>query len=135
MGVEPFLVASSVNAIMAQRLIRRVCTNCKAEREVNPEALEALKISHEEAAAMTLYEGTGCVDCSNTGYKGRTGVFEVMPISPAIREMILNRAPTNEIKEQAMQEGMLSLRMDGMRKLKLGITSVEEVLKETAADD
>jgi len=135
MGVEPFLVASSVNCIMAQRLIRKICSNCKRERDVSPEAVADLKLSDADSADLTLYEGAGCVDCSNTGYRGRTGVFEVMPITPGIREMILNRAPTNEIKDQAVQEGMLTLRMDGMRKLKLGITSVEEVLKETAADD
>ena len=135
MGIEPFLVASSVNLIMAQRLVRRICEGCKTEIKLNEETLRSLQMTKEEAEGTKFYEGDGCVDCSNTGYKGRTGVFEVMPITPAIREMILNRAPTNEIKNTAISEGMISLRMHGLMKLKEGITTVEEILKETASDD
>jgi len=135
MGVEPFLVASSVNLIMAQRLIRRICVNCKEPMEVTDEALSNLKLTEEEREGFTLHHGVGCLECNNTGYKGRTGVFEVMPIGPEIRDQILNRAPTSEIKTMAVQEGMLSLRRHGLAKLKEGITSVEEVLKETAEDD
>ena len=135
MGVEPFLVASSTNLIMAQRLIRRICANCKEPVSVPPPALEDLRLPAEALEDLALYHGKGCVECSNTGYKGRTGVFEVMPITPGIRELILNRAPTSEIKEQAIQDGMLTLRAHGLQKLKQGITTAEEVLKETAADD
>ena len=135
MGVEPFLVASSVNAIMAQRLIRRICKNCKQVREVPPEALSKLGLSEEELRDLVIYEGRGCVDCSNTGYKGRVGLFEVMPVSPEVRELILNRAPSSEIKALAMEEGMISLRMAGVMKLRDGVTTVEEVLKETSQDD
>lgn len=134
MGVEPFLVASSTNLIMAQRLLRRVCANCKTEVKLHVETLRELAITEDEAKKHTFMEGKGCVTCSNTGYKGRLGVYEVMPITPKVRDLILDRAPTNQIKKQAVAEGMLTLRMDGLVKLKNGITTAEEVLKETAAD-
>ncbi len=135
MGVEPFLVASSVNLIMAQRLIRRICKNCKAATVLHPEVIEELGLSDEDAQDLVVYEGSGCVECNNTGYKGREGIYEVLPVTPAIRDMILDRAPTSEIRSMAIQEGMLTLRAHGLMKLKQGITSVEEVLKESAKDD
>ncbi len=135
MGVEPFLVASSVNLIMAQRLIRRLCTNCRQATVLHPEVLEELGMSAEEAQDLVVYEGAGCMNCNNTGYKGREGIYEVMPVTPAIREMILDRAPTSEIRSLAVQEGMLTLRAHALMKLKNGVTSVEEVLKESSKDD
>ena len=134
MGVEPFLVASSTNLIMAQRLIRRVCNGCKSEVKLHPETLRELGLTEQEAAQTAFQEGKGCVDCSNTGYRGRLGVYEVMPISPKVRDLILDRSPTSQIKKQAVADGMLTLRMDGLSKLKNGVTTAEEVLKETAAD-
>jgi type IV pilus assembly protein PilB len=135
MGLEPFLVASSTNLIMAQRLIRRICSSCKEQKVLHPEVLEELGIAENEAKDLTVYEGTGCVECNNTGYKGRQGVYEVMPISSAIRDLILDRAPTSEIKNVAVQEGMLTLRAHGLIKLRAGLTTAEEVLKETSKDD
>jgi type IV pilus assembly protein PilB len=135
MGVEPFLVASSVNLIMAQRLIRKACKHCKKEQEMHPEVADELGFDPAEARAMSVWAGDGCVECNGTGYKGRTGVYEVMPVTPGIRDMILNRAPTSEIRDLAMQEGMLTLRAHALLKLKEGITTAEEVLKETAKDD
>ncbi|MDZ4804582.1 MAG: type IV-A pilus assembly ATPase PilB [Candidatus Eisenbacteria bacterium] len=134
MGIEPFLVASSVNLIMAQRLIRRVCTNCKQVIKPHDEVLIELGVPESEWPDFKDMHGAGCIECGNSGYKGRTGVMEVMPISAGIRDMILDRAPTSEIKRQAVVEGMLTLRMDGIRKLKQGLTSAEEVLRETALD-
>jgi len=134
MGVEPFLVASSTNLIMAQRLLRKVCVSCKADVKLHGEVLRELGIAEDEARKVAFKEGKGCVDCNNTGYKGRLGVYEVMPVSPKIRDMILDRAATSAIKKQAVTEGMLTLRMDGLMKLKNGITTAEEVLKETAVD-
>jgi type IV pilus assembly protein PilB len=134
MGIEPFLVASSTNLIMAQRLVRRVCNSCKTDVKLHAEALRELGISEDEAKKIQFKEGKGCVDCNNTGYKGRQGVYEVMPVTPRIRDLILDRAATSEIKKQALADGMLSLRMDGLIKLKNGSTTAEEVLKETAAD-
>jgi type IV pilus assembly protein PilB len=135
MGVEPFLVGSSVNLIMAQRLVRRVCTACKKPTALHHEVAEELGFSEAEAKDIVVYEGGGCVECNNTGYKGRQGVYEVMPISPGIREQILERAPTSEIKKLAVQEGMLTLRGHALLKLKEGLTSAEEVLKETSKDE
>ena len=134
MGIEPFLVASSVNLIMAQRLIRRVCSNCKTIIKPHDEVLIELGVPESEWMDFKDVHGTGCIECSNSGYRGRTGVMEVMPITAGIRDMILDRAPTSEIKRLAVAEGMLTLRMDGIRKLKLGQTSAEEVLRETALD-
>ncbi len=135
MGVEPFLVASSVNLIMAQRLIRRICKNCKQPSVLHPEVLDELGLSAEQAQDLVVYEGAGCVDCNNTGYKGREGVYEVMPITPTIRNLILDRAPTSEIRSLAIQEGMLTLRSHALMKLRSGITSAEEILKETTKDE
>ena len=129
MGIEPFLVASSTNLIQAQRLIRRLCESCKEKQMIHPEVLRELNIPDE--TPFEIFEPVGCPKCSNTGYKGRTGLYEVMPISPEIRDMILNRCSSTEIGEQAVKEGMLTLRADGVEKLKMGWTSVEEVLRET----
>ena len=134
MGIEPFLVASSVNLIMAQRLIRRVCSNCKQTKRPHDEVMMELGLPEAEWKDFQDNAGAGCLECNNTVYRGRTGVMEVMPITAAIRDMILDRAPTSEIKRQAIAEGMLTLRMDGIRKLKMGQTSAEEVLRETALD-
>ena len=134
MGIEPFLVSSSTNLIMAQRLLRKVCKSCSSDVKLHPEALRELGLSDEDARKESFKEGKGCVDCNNTGYKGRVGVYEVMPMSARIRDQILDRASTADIKKQAVAEGMLTLRMDALIKLKKGITTAEEVLKETASD-
>ena len=133
MGVEPFNVASAVNLIVAQRLVRRICSECKTEHQYSPEELAALSVSEEEAAGITFYKGEGCDTCGNTGYKGRQGLYEVMALSPELRRQILRAASTAELQEQAVKEGMLTLRMDGMHKIRKGITTLEEVVKETAA--
>ncbi|MDD4858169.1 MAG: type II secretion system protein GspE, partial [Candidatus Krumholzibacteria bacterium] len=123
--------ASSVNVIMAQRLVRKLCPKCKKKETIHPEALRELGVTSDDV--FDIYKAEGCTACSNTGYSGRTGLYEVMPISDALREMILNRASASEIKEQAVREGMSTLRGDGIHKLKNGITSLEEVLRESAA--
>ena len=134
MGIEPFLVASSTNLIMAQRLLRKVCVSCKSDAHLHPEVLRELGVTDDEARGCAFKEGKGCVDCNNTGYKGRLGVYEVMPMTAKIRDLILDRASVSAIKKQAVAEGMFTLRADGLTKLKNGITTAEEVLKETAAD-
>ena len=134
MGIEPFLVASSTNLIMAQRLLRKICNSCKSDLKLHPEVLRELGLSDEAARNESFKEGKGCVDCNNTGYKGRVGVYEVMPMSPRIRDQILDRSSVAAIKKQAVTEGMFTLRADALIKLKKGITTAEEVLKETAAD-
>jgi len=134
MGIEPFLVTSSVNLILAQRLLRKICVSCKRRVELDPEILHELQISDEDARKAEFCDGAGCVECNNTGYRGRCGVYEVMPMTNPIRELVLDRSSASEIKRVAIEEGMLTLRRDSLEKLKRGITTAEEVLKETASD-
>jgi type IV pilus assembly protein PilB len=131
MGIEPFLTASSVNAIVAQRLVRRLCGKCKQEVTLHEETLREMGIL-ESPDELTAFQSRGCVSCNDTGYAGRQGLYEVMPISPTIREMIIDRASTADIKAKAIEEGMLTLRADGLEKFKKGSTSLEEVLRETS---
>jgi type IV pilus assembly protein PilB len=131
MGIEPFLVSSSVLLIIAQRLVRRLCDKCKVPSHVHPEVLRELGVM-ENPDELQLYEAKGCPACNDTGYKGRVGLYEVMEVSQTLREMIVDRASNNEIKAQAAKEGMLTLREDGIYKFKEGRTSLEEVLRETA---
>jgi type IV pilus assembly protein PilB len=135
MGIEPFLVAASLNLVLAQRLVRKICTKCKAPVELPVEALRELGMSEAEGKALTFYKGRGCSACSGTGYSGRQGLFEVMPITPEVRTMILERKASDVVKKRAMSQGMLTLRQDALLKLRAGITTVEEVLRETARDD
>jgi type IV pilus assembly protein PilB len=134
MGVEPFLVASSINLIVAQRLARRVCSNCAEEVEVTPEILVNIGIPAAEAKHMKVRQGRGCERCAGTGYKGRIALYEVMPMREELREFILNGSSTAEIKRESVRLGMMSLRMSGLMRLKEGMTSVEEVLRVTASD-
>jgi type IV pilus assembly protein PilB len=131
MGIEPYLVATSVILIAAQRLIRRVCSNCKGPTEVAPQVLVSLGFNPEEAKSVQVMKGKGCERCNNTGYKGRVALIEVIEISEEIREMILSGASSIEIKRKGIEEGMISLRRSGLVKIKEGITSIEEVVRET----
>lgn len=131
MGIEPFLVATSVNLIQAQRLIRRICKNCKEETHVPKEALVEAGFSPEEAAGLTVYKGRGCETCLNTGYKGRVGLYEVMEITDDLRELIIIGASAIELRRKAIELGMVTLRESGLCKIRDGITTIEEVLKET----
>ncbi|HOX26267.1 MAG TPA: type IV-A pilus assembly ATPase PilB [Candidatus Krumholzibacteria bacterium] len=131
MGLEPFLVASSTNLIMAQRLVRRICKNCKTVATVPPEALRDIGLPPK----TVVHHGKGCEKCGGTGYSGRQGLYEVMPITGALRELILDRASTTEIRKQAQADGMLTLRQDGLIKIQKGITTIEEVLRETTVQE
>ncbi|WP_298437739.1 type IV-A pilus assembly ATPase PilB [Geobacter sp.] len=135
MGIEPFLVASAVNLITAQRLARRVCSECKVVEEVPVQALINAGVPPEEAPGYVCYRGAGCAKCNNTGYKGRVGFYQVMPMLEEIRELILNGANTAEIKRESMRLGIKTMRQSGLTKLKEGVTSFEEVLRVTVADD
>jgi type IV pilus assembly protein PilB len=132
MGIEAFNVASAVNLVVAQRLVRRICKDCKAEHKYADPELAALGTDLEKLKALTFMRGAGCESCSGTGYKGRAGLYEVMSLSPELRRMILRGASVAEIRDQAVVDGMLTLRMDGMKKIERGITTLEEVVKETA---
>src|SRR5213082_1948849 len=114
MGIEPFNVASAVNLIVAQRLVRRICSECKQQHTYSEEELKALGIPQAEAQKLTFYKGSGCDTCGSSGYKGRQGLYEVMALSSALRRMVLKGGSTEELREQAVKEGMLTLRMDGM---------------------
>ena len=133
MGIEPFLVSSSVIVLVAQRLVRRLCDKCKSEIKMHVEALNELGIK-ESPDELSMFEAKGCVACNDTGYKGRLGLYEVLEISPGIREMIIERESTAAIKKRGIEEGMITLREDGLDKFKTGLTSLEEVLRETATD-
>jgi type IV pilus assembly protein PilB len=132
MGIEAFNVASAVNLVVAQRLIRRICKDCKGEHQYTDPELAALGTDLERLRKLTFMKGAGCDSCSGTGYKGRAGLYEVMALSPELRRMILRGASVAEIRDQAVSEGMLTLRMDGMKKIERGVTTLEEVVKETA---
>jgi len=133
MGIEPFNVASAVNLITAQRLVRRICSNCKEAATYPAEYLKAGGISEDDIRNTTFYRGKGCDQCGGSGYRGRQGLYEVMAMSPTLRRMILQGASTADLTAQAISEGMLTLRADGMLKVRKGITTLEEVIKETAA--
>jgi len=135
MGIEPFNVASAVNLITAQRLVRRICSNCKEEAVYPEEYLKVGGISDDDIRNTTFYRVKGCDQCGGSGYRGRQGLYEVMAMSPTLRRMILQGASTAELQGQAVAEGMLTLRADGMLKVRKGITTLEEVIKETAAGD
>ena len=133
MGIEPFLVATSVNLIQAQRLIRRICKDCKQEQPTPPEALVEVGFPAEEAKSLTTYKGKGCSTCNNTGYKGRIGLYEVLEVTDEIRELILIGASALELRKKAIDDGMISLRESGLHKIRNGVTTIEEVVRETVA--
>jgi len=133
MGIEPFLVATSVNLIQAQRLIRRICKDCKKEHPTPHEALIEIGFSAEEAKTLKSYKGRGCPSCNDTGYKGRIGLYEVMEITDEIRELILIGASALELRKKSIEDGMISLRESGLQKIRNGVTTIEEVLRETVA--
>jgi len=131
MGIEPFLVATSVQLIAAQRLARRICAQCKEAVDVQPQALLNVGFKKDEIGTFTVYKGRGCEKCNNTGYKGRVGLIEVMVIDDDIRELILSGGTAIDIKKKAAEIGMISLRRSGLIKIKDGVTTIEEVVRET----
>ena len=134
MGIEPFLISSAVILIMAQRLIRKICMECREPIKVHPQLLIDLGVSPDEVKTFPVYKGKGCSICNNTGYKGRVGLYEVMAIKEEIKELILSRASTSEVKKEAMRLGMKTLRQSGIVKIREGLTSIEEVLRSTMDD-
>ena len=132
MGIEAFNVASAVNLVVAQRLVRRICSKCKATVTYTDEELHALDPDLEAMRKLQFFRGTGCENCSGSGYRGRAGLYEVMAMTPALRRLILVGGSTAELRDLAVSEGMLTLRMDGMKKLERGVTTLEEIVKETA---
>ena len=131
MGVEPYLVSSSLLLVVSQRLVRKVCDSCKVPYHPSEEVVMKLGLSPEELKKIRFFKGEGCNECNNTGYKGREGIYEVMPITPAIKHLIARGATAYEIRQQAIEEGMITLREAAILKLKRGITTPEEVLRVT----
>jgi type IV pilus assembly protein PilB len=134
MGIEPFLVASAVNLIVAQRLARKICEACRGVVQVSPQMLLNLGVSPDDLHGFTCYKGSGCPRCNQTGYKGRVALYEVLPVRDEIRELILQGGSAGEIKKGAIQLGMKTLRQAALQKLKDGTTTVEEILKVTVED-
>ena len=131
MGVQPFLAASALNCVVAQRLVRRICESCKRARRYTRAVLEDAGFSEADFGA-SFYEGAGCPECDETGYRGRIGLFEVMPISRPLRRLITEHATSEDLRRQALEDGMITLRQDGLAKVRAGITTLDEVLRETA---
>jgi type IV pilus assembly protein PilB len=131
MGIEPFLVASSVNLICAQRLVRRVCSGCKAAHPLPSQALVDVGFTPEEATTVVPVHGTGCDRCNGTGYKGRVGLYEVLEITDELKELILVGASALELRRKGAEEGMITLRRSGLLKIAQGVTTIEEVVRET----
>lgn len=134
MGIEPFLIASAVILILAQRLVRKICTECREPIKVHPQLLIDLGVPPDEVRTFPVYKGKGCSICNYTGYKGRIGLYEVMPMKEEIKELVLARASTSEIKKEAIRLGMKTLRQSGIIKIREGLTTIEEVLRSTMED-
>ena len=131
MGVEPFLISSSMEGVLAQRLIRRICTNCRSPYDPSEAMLVQLGLSPHDLGNKCFYYGKGCDQCNNTGYRGRKGIYELLEIGDTVRELINQRAPSIVIKQKAVELGMTTLREDGLRSIYDGETTIEEVLKYT----
>jgi type IV pilus assembly protein PilB len=131
MGIEPFLVATAVHLICAQRLIRRICAECREEIPLPIQAKIEAGFTPEEAKTVKTYKGKGCSNCNGTGYKGRAGLYEVMEVDEEIRELILIGASASELKKKAIERGMITLRRSGLTKVKDGVTKLEELARET----
>jgi type II secretion system protein E len=135
MGIEPFLVASSVEAVMAQRLVRTICPQCKVEQAVERDLLCKIGFPEEDMTTTRFWRGAGCEDCRQLGYQGRMGIYELLILNEALRPLILNRAPASTIANKAIEEGMRTLRTDGWNKVKAGLTTIEEVLRVTQVEE
>jgi type IV pilus assembly protein PilB len=134
MGIEPFLVTASVNLVLAQRLARRICSDCKIPDEKHPEALAKMGMTEDQIRKVTVMKGRGCNTCNNTGYKGRVALYEVMPFTDPLKELVLQGASAAEIKTEMIRGGVQSLRMAGLAKILEGMTTPEEILRTTVDD-
>jgi len=135
LGLEPFLVTATLEAIVAQRLVRKICTNCRSEFEPTEDMLWEIDLTPEEVRGRTFYYGKGCENCNNTGYRGRTGVFEIMHMDDVLRDLILKGASTNVLKDEARKRGMRTLRDSGLMAIYDGITTIEEVIRATVMEE
>jgi type IV pilus assembly protein PilB len=134
MGIEPFLVVAALNVIVAQRLCRKICINCREEKKTPPEELVAVGFAPASAEKIKVYHGKGCEICNNTGYKGRVAIYEVLSVTPKVRELILRNASADDLKRQAIRDGMKTLRMCALTKVAQGLTTIEEAVSNSASD-
>jgi type II secretory ATPase GspE/PulE/Tfp pilus assembly ATPase PilB-like protein len=135
MGIEPFLVASSIEAIMAQRLVRTICKHCKTEQKVDPLYLKRIGYPEDEIPTAKFWHGTGCEACRMLGYQGRLAIYELLVVNEHLRPLILQRASSTSISTRAIEGGMRTLRVDGWNKVRAGITTIEEVLRVTQIEE
>jgi type IV pilus assembly protein PilB len=135
MGVPPFLITATVEAILAQRLVRRICTECRTEFEPSDELLMELQLPIEQARQYKFYYGKGCARCNNGGYKGRVGIYELLDMSDEIRDMITSDASVDDIKNLARTQGMTTLREAGLKLIFDGLTTIDEIVRETVVED
>jgi general secretion pathway protein E/type IV pilus assembly protein PilB len=135
MGIEPFLVASSVEAVMAQRLVRTICPHCKVEQKVERDYLRRIGFPENEIETAKFWRGAGCEECRQFGYQGRMGIYELLILNEAMRPLILNRSAASTIAQKAMEQGMRTLRTDGWNKVRNGETTIEEVLRVTQIEE
>jgi general secretion pathway protein E/type IV pilus assembly protein PilB len=135
MGIEPFLVASSVEAVLAQRLVRTICPHCKVEQTVERNYLRKIGFPEAEIDTAKFWRGAGCEECRHLGYQGRMGIYELLLLNEALRPLILNRAPASTIAQKAMEGGMRTLRADGWNKVRAGQTTIEEVLRVSQTEE
>jgi type II secretory ATPase GspE/PulE/Tfp pilus assembly ATPase PilB-like protein len=133
-GIKPFLVGSCLNLVMAQRLVRTICENCKEEYSPTNEELDRINLEKSRLNGKNLFQGKGCSQCRNTGYHGRTGIFELIPMSRAIRGLVFDNTNEDVIRQKALEEGMVNLRESGIEKVLNGVTTVSEVLRSTVED-
>ena len=133
--MEPFLVASSLEAIMAQRLVRTICPKCKTEQKVEPAYLRRIGFPEEEIPTAKFWHGPGCEDCRQLGYQGRLAIYELLVVTEMLRPLILQRAAASTIAQAAIDDGMRTLRVDGWNKVRNGITTIEEVLRVTQIEE
>ena len=134
MGVEPFLVTASVNLVLAQRLARKICVDCKVEIDVEEQVLLDIGFKPDVLPEVKAFKGTGCRTCNDSGYKGRIALYEVMPFTDRLKDMVLQGCSTAELKDEMIRGGVKSLRMSGLQKIRDGVTTIEEVGRVTAAD-
>jgi hypothetical protein len=128
-GIEPYVTASALIGVVAQRLMRRLCSSCKRPYTPDPETLRAMRVSETEAATLTFYRAVGCEQCNHTGYRGRVGIYEIMPVNDKLRRIIAQRGNEAQLRDAALAGGMFSLGEDGLAKVKAGVTTPEELLR------
>jgi type IV pilus assembly protein PilB len=135
MGVPPFLITATLEAVLAQRLVRKICAECREQTMPATETLADLDLTPDDVIGKRFYHGRGCAACNNTGFKGRTGLFEYMPINDLLRDLINRGSSTEILRNASIQNGMRSLRLTGLEKVYSGVTSIEEVIRETVHEN